>query len=441
MPPRTQRIAAGAGAAGLVLVIVAGLLVGLSVRGSNGGSGRPGIAGASASVGSSSSGLTFGTTALPTVSSTPKTPDDGVSDRVPDTLATIDCSADPTAPVVSGGRLYVSCSGGATVLAIDLATDTVAQTYAIPDEADGPIDMMIVDSGLWLSRSTDSTSDVQRIDLTTGQSTKLFEDSDLIADMPGSLWMDDANDKVVKVDPATGKTSAVRGNLASVLGWDTFVGVGCGMIWGQRMEGNPPNFNPVGGPLRVNPATGALTDMGTADVDGALLEVLQAGSTCWGIVDDPDSGLVRLGAKCADMLTDGIPADPWVLGDTFWMMSEDGTYIDQIEPFGGVEGRHWLVPTDEDSWMISTSGQVWVAETGGRVVRLDIPLDKMKPGATPETLSCAAPVASASPSPSASASPTPTATATPSPAPTPTPTPTPTPEPTPSPSASDSTTP
>jgi hypothetical protein len=424
LPPRTQRIAAGAGAGGLVIVILAALVLGpLSAHGasdsSNHSGGAPGIAAASpsssASASASASGLTFGT-----ASPTPRTPDDGVSPRVPDVLAKINCTPDPTAPVSSGGRFYVSCDDGARVIAIDLATDTIAQAYTL-DNQNGFYSpaTMVVDRGLWMSFSNGDTNLVQRLDLTTGNQSAEFRDSSLIADVGGVLWITDGAGNLFKVNPMTATKSAWHStNAATMINSAQFDTVACGMIWGQDKQQNI---------IRVNPATDVLTNMGNPQERGTLEDIIEAGSDCWAVVPSSDGNgmvLARQGKSCTDMVTSDIDGDPYVFGDTYWLLSADQTYIYQVEPFGGRTGRHWLVATTDDGWIASANGQIWVDNAAG-LTRVDIPLDRMRPGATPATLTCHAPAAS----------PTPAASATPPVTPSPTDTTTPTP------SASDSTTP
>jgi len=422
--PRSGRIAAGAVVAGLGLLIVAAIVVGLvsgqaPVRPSS----TPGIAAGSGSPLPAASALVLApaatlASATPVATPTPETPDDGVSPRVPDVMARIPCAADDTTPVTSGGRLYVSCGAGASIVAIDLATDKVVQTYT-PDDPEagqdfGP-DLMFVDGGLWLGFD----DGVQRLDLSSGARTANFPDYDLLADQSGSLWLRDGDDNLFKVDPATTRKSAWDApNVADAFGF--YPDVACGMVWvtGQLTSDL----------TRVDPVTDVETDMGDAGVPaGIYSDVIQIGDTCWAVIDtDASSVLARLGPSCADMVTSDIGHEPYVLGDTVWEMSDDGSYIAQVEPFGGKTGRHWLVSADDIGWLVSADGQVWIS-TDTDVERLNIPLDKMTPGPTPKTRPCAA--AAASPSPSAGATATPTATAT---APTATPTPAPTPTPTPS---------
>jgi hypothetical protein len=328
----------------------------------------------------------------------PTTPDDGISPRVPGVLAKIDCAPDSTTPVLSGGRFYVSCDDGARVIAIDLATDTIAQTYTLDSEGVGAPDIMFVDSGLWLSFSGGDTGIARRIDLTTGNKSAEFQDLSLIADYAGDLWMTDGAGNLYKVNPVTATKSAWHStNAATMLSSAEFDTVACGMIWGQDKQENI---------IRVNPATDALTNMGNPQDRGTLEDFVESGSDCWAVVNSSDGNgmvLARQGRSCTDMLTSDIDGDPYVFGDTYWLLSADQTYIYQVEPFGGKTGRHWLVPTTEDGWLAWADGQIWVDNAAG-LTRVDIPLDKMKPGPTPATLTCRAPAAS--PTPAASATPT-----------------------------------
>jgi hypothetical protein len=459
LPVRTRRMAAGGGAGVLVLVVLAGLVLGpLSSHGANGpaATGTPGIATASASA-SSIASASMSASELASASPTPQGSDDGVSPRVPAVLASVaGCSPDQT--VTSGGRLYVSCGFGSKVVAIDLATDAVAQTYALNnpwagEPGAGPTNM-IVDNGLWVSLPLGGAGDdVRRFDLASGKQIATGQQSkdligSMIADISGTIWVSRANGGIVKVNTATGTTSPAGPNAAGLLSnRDEFVTSACGMFWGQIAKN--------GEIVRVNPATDVLTQMGsssngypltsmyTYQSDGSLVDVVQAGGTCWGAVNSTTNPvdvpgvqgvfLFRLGTSCGDMETDWIASDPYVLGDTFWVVSDDGTYINQVEPFGGKEGRHWLAPIDpttQGNWIFTPNGQVWSANDAG-LSRLDIPLNKMKPGATPKKMSCPKPVAT--PKPVASAPASANTTPTPTPTPMPTPTPTPSPEPTDSP--------
>jgi hypothetical protein len=309
------------------------------------------------------------------------------------------------------------------VIAIDLATDTIAQTYTIDSQnADNGFyypDVMFVDSGLWLSFSNLDTGLVQRLDLASGKVSAEFQNSRLLADVGGALWLTDGAGNLFKVNPLTVAKSAWHStNAATMLNSAEFETVACGMIWGQDKQQNI---------VRVNPATDALTNMGNPEGRGTLEDIIESGSDCWAVVSSSDGNgmvLARQDQSCIDMVTSAIDGDPYVLGDTYWLLSVDQTYIYQVEPFGGQTGRHWLVPTTDDGWIASADGQIWVDNAAG-LTRVAIPLDSMKPGRTPATLACHAPAAS----------PTPAASATPTAAPSPTGTVTPLP------SASDSTTP
>ena len=417
--PRTQGIVIGAGSCGLVFAILGALLLGpLSGHGASGPAATPRIAAASPSAtpaAAASGSASVSPSASSSASPRPQGSDDGVSPRVPSVLATVDCKPDYTPPVSSGGRLYVSCSAGVKVVAIDLATDKIAQTYLLNGPVPTPPNLMIVDRGLWLSFASADIQYVERLDLGTGLRTTEFQDSTLLADTSGTIWMSNGYGDIMKVNPAKGTSSISHStNAVAVLGDSTeFVNAACGMIWGQ---------NAAGDILRVNPATDALIDMGRPQDTDALVTVLQSGSTCWGVLDTLDGSgevLARLGTSCADMVTSKIDSDPSLVGDTYWLFSEDGTYINQVEPFGGAQGRHWLVPTIRDGWVTTANGQVWIANLDG-LTRMDIPLDKMSPGAAPRTLSCPAPhapTAVASATPTRSPLPTPVATGSETPAP------------------------
>ena len=436
LPPRTQRIAAGEGACVLVLVMIAALVFGpLSSHGPS-GSASPGVAVAfgseaasesawpSESASASVAGLTFGSNvpATPTPSPTPWTPDDGVSPRQPDTLVKIsDCLPDTTEPVSSGGRLYVSCNKGSKVIAIDLATDKVAKIYSL----DGTLskaapDMLFVDHGLWVSLNTvdatgggpaaaDDTTTVQRLDLTTGKKTAEFSDSSLVDDVSGALWMYDVDGNLDKVNPSSAKKSIWNSKpVDDALSADGYQE--CGYIWTETPPTSANSRSPF---IRLDPATGITTKLSPLNPKDFASFVIAFHGTCWGVVDDaskcpqnagcaPPAVLEHLGPSCIDMVTSkiadlGMGTQIWELGDTLWIGG--GDEINQVEPFGGKQGRTWILPNLDslDSWIVDANGQVWVAGGNG-LMRVNIPLDKMTPGPTPPTLTCPGAAPSASPS-------------------------------------------
>jgi hypothetical protein len=456
LPPRTKRIAAGECACVLILVIIAGLVFGpFSGHRANGPVATPAIAAASAPLPSE----TDSSSALPDTSSAPSATVD-FSPRAPNVLASIrDCSPDaaPT-PVTSGGRLYVSCDAWTKIVAIDLATDTVAKIYTISDtpyDMESRFDRVVVDQDLWLNTAVGA----ERLDLTTGAILTQFKGMRMVGEFSGTLLMVDADGNLVHVNPATAKKSAwsapsVANELMKLQDDPTsnYEVVACGMIWIWGMGSDSID--------RLNPANGKVTDMGNANVAGWPMDVVQLGDTCWAVLraKSGDVVLARLGTSCADMVTSDFDgnADWWVVGDTLWLtvLVQSAalgypTALVQFEPFGGKKGRIWEVPVGVggDGWITSAGGQVWVgnATESAGLTRVDIPLDQMTPGPTPKTLACVAPKASPSPSasatPTATASATPTATATTSPSPSPSGTDSPTPTPTPETSASDSTAP
>jgi hypothetical protein len=366
---------------------------------------------------------------------------------MPDVLAAIACQTDSTYPVTSGGRLYVSCNKGSTVIAIDLATDKVAQTYQVNNPFFDAPDGLVVDGGLWVSMAAGVTStsdrccDVVRFDLKSGRQTTDLEDYDLIGDVGGSLLMIPLSGDPVKVNPSSlGKTTVHWKRLVSMLEEPWTFSTGCGMIWAIGGDGGGP-----GGPgpqeiVRIDPSNGSSTTMKFGY--GAAMKskqgntympdsVIQNRSTCWAVTAalGESSRLFRLGKSCMDMETSLLDSEPFVLGDTYWV-SDGARGIRQIDPFSAKTGREWELPKGANGWVVDAGGQVWVNNDPG-LTRVNIPLDKMTLSSPPPVLPCTAPAASPSVSASASpsASPTPTPTPTPALADSPVPTDAPTPNP------------
>jgi hypothetical protein len=311
--------------------------------------------------------------------------------------------------------------------------------------------MMFVDHGLWVSLNTvdttgsdpvtsDDVTTVQRLDLASGKKTAQFSDSSLVDDVSGVLWMYDGNGDLTKVNPSSAKKSvwnsrAVDAALADNDGYQE-----CGYVWTTPVPTSATSLSPYF--IRLDPATGATKNFAPANPKNQAVYVVKWAGTCWGVVEAPCNGCIstpmhleHLGPSCIDMVareigTDSIRSQVWIMGETVWMTY--GDQMNQVEPFGGAEGRTWLLPTTETSWVVDANGQIWIGGDNG-LMRVNIPLDKMTPGPTPPTLTCPGAAPSASPSVSASASA--------SASPTPTPTPSPTDTPAPSASASDSTTP
>jgi hypothetical protein len=442
-----QKTAAGAGAGALVLILVAGLVPGpLSSHGSNGPIGpRPRIAAASESAAVSSSASVAASAAQSVAASASASQSATVGPpQIAEVLSTVSCDPDWT-QVTADGRLYVSCSDGAQIIAIDLATDEVARTYKVTRPYNNPPDEMIVDGGLWLSFSNDEGTqfDVQRLDLTTGAKSVEFKNSVLIGEVGGTIVMADKGKNLYKVNPANGTRTAWPTDAQGTVGDPTqYVPVACGKLWdlGQR--------DSIG---RVDPASGEEIYLDDTGPNGAW-DVVQTGDTCWGVFDSnpsttPDTDpfvLTQLGSTCMGTTGAKFTGEPFVLGDAFWEIV--GNQATELDPITGKLGSTWILPSINDEWLTLAEGQVWLADDSG-VHRLDVQLDQMTHEPSSFALVCPAPAPtdspSPSPSPSDSASPSemPTAGVTPTPTPTPSPTPTPTPLPSPSPSPSPSPTP
>jgi hypothetical protein len=404
LTPRSQRILVTAGAAGLALIMVAGLVLGVesgspATRTSE--SPGPRVAEATESQSGSASPVD---SALPPA---PSASENQTSYGDPSILASVGCAAN-RATASAGGRLYVACGFGAaaTVVAIDLATDVVARTYEISrpnppcQGACRPLvpEALMVHGGLWIEWSD---SVVQRFDLNSGKVTSQVSDIHLVGDIWGSIWVETASD-LTAVSP---DGPLPQSNPASEVSW-TDIRVACGSIWAvSGSTGAVSFFDTVTHGWRVAVVTG-----------GYVYQVLELGSTCW-IVRSSSGGkwqLTRFQGGCLGDQAITVDALPFQLGDNTWIQTQDGLY--RIDLTSGVKyGPAWLLPTrgsyDTVAW---ASGQVWAAN-GDQFARLAIPPNPAPNQATMAPLACAIP----SPSPSPSPSVTPTASATPSPSVTP----------------------
>jgi len=451
LPRRSQRVIAGGGAGVLVLVLVAGLVLGpLSPPTLSRAVNSPSLALAPATA--SASVLVA---SMPSATTTLESPGDGFAPSVLARPGYCTPDSEPE-PVASGGRLYVSCDSWTKIVAVDLATDTVAKIYTLtydPTDVDTRFETMVVDQGLWLSTGVG----VERIDLTTGAVVALLKGMTLVGDFSGTLLVVDADGNLFHVNPATAKKSAwsapdmanqlmkLQDGSDDDLDYDV---VACGMIWVWG-AGSDSIY-------RLNPADGTVTDMGNAKVQGWPMDIVQLGDTCWAVLQGKSDGLelARLGTSCVDMVTSEFGDNTeawWVVGNTLWLSvvdpsikSGDASALAEVEPFGGKIGRIWDLPLlVENAWIIEADGQVWVGNQYGYpgFARVDLPIDVMTPGPTPATLACVplpappSPNVGVSPSPSSSNSASPSLTAAPTAAPTPAPTPSPVGSTSPSPSS------
>jgi len=434
LPQRTQRLIAGGSAGVLVLLLVAGLVLGpLSGHGSGtsgGAAGTPGVAAASNTEASNSAAAS----ASPAANATP------VAAKV---LASVDCG-DGTSPKVAAGRLYVLCDDDdensvnpTKAIAIDLATGKVVKNYKLPFSDEFEPDLLFVDGGLWVSatiseQSGDDTYETVRLDLASGSKKTDLKHIGLVDDIGGTLVATDEDGNPYKVNAATGAKSFWNStNVQTVVEGDSAVAK-CGFLWDLSSE--------LGGLAGVDLANGKATTMAVSVGGGFIVDVLQSGKTCWAEIGtspnqkaDSSGGsevIAQLGATCMGAASQPV-AQTYQVGDTFWEILSDG--ISQVDPAGRKVGPTYLVNTKDYGWLTLADGQVWLA-TIDNLVRLDIPVDQMAPAPTPASLSCAGtgegpiddkPIPTDGPTPSPSASPSASASPSISPSPSPAPTSTP----------------
>jgi hypothetical protein len=278
---------------------------------------------------------------------------------------------------------------------------------------------IVVDGGLWIEW-TDNL--IQRFNLATGKKTGEVDNSLLVGDVYGSIWVQNGAG-LTAVSPS----GQLPPGAGTPYGGPEYQAA-CGALWllGQDGAGS--------GTLSIVDSAGRATPLAGSVSRGA--SVLDIGSSCWIEQADGRGGtsLTRISHTCVGNavldVTSG--AYPFALGETYWV-TVDGDV--SLVPFDPVTlegyGRGWLSPSGSP-WgtVVEASGQVW-ADDGGKFERLDIPVSPIPGQATWPPVVCAAPSPNPTPTATATPSPTPTATATPSSTPTATPSPTPTATPTP----------
>jgi hypothetical protein len=450
LPPRTQRLIAGGGAAALVLVLVAGLVLGPLFGHGAGGKGASAATSAVAVASSSES---------PTASASPTANAGPIDAKV---LATVDCVGGKS-PVVYGGRLYVICDDGpdsTKAIAIDLASGKVVKNYEL-DFSDGVSpDTLIVDGGLWVGATgavvgadkyVTFNFDTVRLDLTSGSTESDLTDMELIGDIGGTIVVTDEDGNPYKINAATGARSFWNSTNVATVADNYSVAAKCGSLWDVSGLSD--------GLVGVDLANGKATTIDVNVGGGSVVAVLQSGTTCWAEIDSSRNNsddafsdltvMAQLGPTCMGVASrQTFSFSTFEVGDTFWEILSNG--ISQVDPVAGKVGPTYLVTTSAEGWVTLADGQFWLA-TDDSLVRLDIPVDQMAPAPAPASLSCVGkghgPVddkpiptdsPSPSPSPSPSLSPSPSISPSPSPAPTGTPVATESPSPTSSATASES---
>jgi len=392
---RSQRIVGAGGAAALVLTLVAGMAF---VAGAVSPQGA--IATASPQIAIASASPSPVASPSSTASSAPTPPSDSA------VIASVDCSADgPTA--TADGVLYVSCGGMAgkpTIIAIDLATDKVVKTYTLARQGPkcqtmclplGPY-MIDVLGGLWIEW-TDSV--IQRLDLTSGNTTSEVSDAILLGDASGSIWIQ-TDRGLVAVSP--------NGSLPKSVGpfgaGQSQIQLACGSIW----QGD------VTGLSAYDPATGLFRHvLGTEST--SLGVTIGLGSTCW--METHVLGktiLTSMSGQCVGGAAVTVPQLPFQLGDATWILKDRALFQFDMTT-GETYGLPHAIPDGNPSTniIVEAAGQVWT-DDGDHFVRIALPLNPI-PGQVPfPPLTCSA----ASPSPSPSASPSPFESASPSASPT-----------------------
>jgi hypothetical protein len=391
LTPRSQRAIAAAGAAGLVLLMVGGLALGAMVGSPEArapASSSPWIA--EVATPSTASASPTQTASL----SESARPSEAASASPSGVLASVDCVAVGPA-ATADGRLYVACGLGteASVIAIDLATDKVVETYPItrPDppcqQACIPLHAtaLIVDGGLWIEWSD---SEVQRVDLDSGEVTGEVSQARLVGDALGGIWVETASGlHGVSPDGPMPETGGTKYGA-----WSGYE-VACGWIWIASAPGTygyVSAFDQFSDGFREVPATA-----------GYGSRVLGIGSTCWLARDAPPYGgeveLTRFNGECLGSQTMTLDALPFELGDTAWIRT-NGAVSRLDMTTGSVSGPALPMPSSfgPQSTLVAASGQVWAAD-GDRFVRLAIVLDPTPGQATMPPFACASPSPTATP--------------------------------------------
>ena len=264
---------------------------------------------------------------------------------------------------VTPEAIWVADASATYLVRIDVATN---QVTSVPID---PSSLAAGDAGLWMigpvgGAPGPDTSDLSRVDLTTGRPT-------LVASIPpagsiavglGGVWVADGDIRLY--DPDTGTL------LRSFPNPGLEIDAACGALWSWDAP------TPTGGAtlMRLDPQTGEVLE--EIPVPVMWHPLVQIGDTCW-IGASPLIGIQPGHGVVASYILGAIQ----VAGSTVWQWNTDGQVAQIDVATGNRTGPVWQLPAQdlhadpkgEADWRIlSAGGSLWVLG-GDQIVRYDIP--------------------------------------------------------------------
>ena len=247
---RRRRLTLAVGAAGLLTLVLAAVV--MAARGGR-ATPRAGIPGDAVGAISPSGGAIRAVVSLGTAPSVLAAGDGavwvangnaGTVSRIdPSTRAvveTIPVGSSPSGIAVARGAVWVADNYGNAVSRIDPAVDRVVQTIPV---GNAPTGVAVADGSVWVVNSSDGT--LTRIDAVTGALVKTIPVGAGATDVAvgaGVVWVsDEAGDHVYRVDPRTDQVTAV----INVGTGPTALAVGFGSVWvANSLDGTVSRIDP-----------------------------------------------------------------------------------------------------------------------------------------------------------------------------------------------------
>ena len=267
-PNRRRGLALAAGAAGLLTLVLAGVVMAAAGGRATQAAGIPGDAVGAISpsaravravvpLGTSPSTLAAGDAAVWVANANAGT----VSRIDPSTRAvveTIPVGSSPSGIAVGPGAVWVTDNHGDSVSRIDPSVDRVVQTIPV---GNAPSGVAVGDGSVWVANSSDGT--LTRIDALTGDVVKtiaLGAGATNVAVGAGAVWVsDEAGNRVFRVDPQTDQVTA----LINVGSGPTAIAAGFGSVWvTNSLDGTvsriDPDTNNVSATVAVGDGAGGI---------------------------------------------------------------------------------------------------------------------------------------------------------------------------------------